>query len=65
MREMKAHVAKSINSYNEVRPHASCDFLTPNQADKRSGILLKRWKNNYVKKSMDELEFQELGGKKL
>ena len=65
MSEMNAHVAKSVSSCNEVRPHASCDFLTPNQADKRSGILLKRWKNNYVKKSMDELEFQELAGKKL
>ena len=65
MYEMKAHVAKSISSYNEVRPHASCDFLTPNQAHKGSGILLKRWKKNYVKKSMDEIEFQELAGKKL
>ena len=65
MSEMKAHVAKSISSYNEVRPHASCDFLTPNQAHKGSGILAKRWKNNYVKKSLDELEFQELAGKKL
>jgi len=65
MSEMKAHVAKSISSYNEVRPHASCDFLTPNQAHKGSGILLKRWKKNYVKKGMDEIEFQELAGKKL
>ena len=64
MTEMKAHVTKSINSYNETRPHASCDFLTPNQAHKGSGILLKRWKNNYVKKSMDETEFQELAGEK-
>jgi len=61
---MKAHVAKSISSYNEVRPHASCDFLTPNQAHKGSGILLKRWKKNYKKKSMDEIEFQQLAGKK-
>ena len=65
MSEMKAHVAKSISSYNEARPHASCDFITPNQAHKRSGILLKRWKKNYVKKSMDEIEFQQLAGKKL
>ena len=65
MSEMTAHVAKSISSYNEVRPHASCDFLTPNQAHKGSGILLKRWKNNYVKKSIDETEFQELAGQKL
>ena len=65
MSEMNAHVAKSVSSCNEVRPHASCDFLTPNQAHKGSGILLKRWKNNYVKKSLDEIEFQELAGKKL
>ena len=42
MSEMKVHVAKSISSYNEVRPHASCDFLTPNQVHKGSGILAKR-----------------------
>jgi len=62
--ELKVHVVKSINSYNEARPHASCDFLTPNQAHKGSGILAKRWKNNYIKKSLDELEFQELAGEK-
>ena len=65
MSEMKAHVIKSINSYNETRPHASCDFLTPNQAHKGSGILAKRWKKNYKKKSLDELEFQELAGEKV
>jgi len=65
MSEMKAHVIKSMNSCNETRHHASCDFLTPNQAHKGSGILLKRWKNNYVKKSMDETEFQELAGEKV
>ena len=62
---MNAHVAKSISSYNEVRPRAFSDFLTPNKAHKGLGILLKRWKNNYVKKSMDEIEFQDLAGKKL
>jgi putative transposase len=25
-------VSKSIKSYNELRPHASCDYLTPNRA---------------------------------
>ena len=65
MSEMKVHVAKSISSYNAVRPHASCDFLTPNQAHKGSGILAIRWKSNYMKKCIDEIEFQELTGKKL
>lgn len=38
-------IRKSINSYNELRPHASCDYLTPNQAHLHSGELNKRWKN--------------------
>ena len=38
-------VSKSIKSYNELRPHASCDYLTPNQAHLKSDKLNKRWKN--------------------
>ena len=38
-------VSKSIKSYNELRPHASCDYLTPNQAHLKSDKLKKRWKN--------------------
>ena len=38
-------VHRSIKSYNELRPHASCDYLTPEQAHFRSGKLRKRWKN--------------------
>ena len=38
-------VSKSIKSYNELRPHASCDYLTPNQAHLQSEKLNKRWKN--------------------
>ena len=60
MTEMKAHVTKSINAYNEIRPHASCDFLTPNQSHKELGILVKRWKNNYAKKRLEEAELLEL-----
>jgi len=40
-------VSKSIKSYNELRPHASCDYLTPNQAHLKSDKLNKRWKNYY------------------
>ena len=60
MTELKVHVIKSINSYNEVRPLASCDFITPNQAHKGSGILAKRWKNNYAKKKLNQAELLEL-----
>lgn len=38
-------ISKSIKSYNELRPHASCDYLTPNQAHLQSDKLNKRWKN--------------------
>ena len=38
-------VDRSIKSYNELRPHASCDYLTPQQAHLKSGKLEKRWKN--------------------
>jgi len=38
-------VSKSVKSYNELRPHASCDYLTPNQAHLQSEKLNKRWKN--------------------
>ncbi len=38
-------VRKSIGAYNELRPHASCDYLTPNQAHMESVELAKRWKN--------------------
>jgi transposase InsO family protein len=38
-------IRKSIRAYNEMRPHASCDYLTPEQAHLQSGPLAKRWKN--------------------
>jgi putative transposase len=38
-------IAKSINAYNKLRPHASCDYMTPEQTHLQSGQLNKRWKN--------------------
>lgn len=43
--QTKNKISKSIKSYNELRPHASCDYLTPNQAHLQSDKLNKRWKN--------------------
>lgn len=37
-------VQKSIDAYNQLRPHSSCDYLTPDQAHLQSGTLKKRWK---------------------
>lgn len=43
------HLNESICTYNEYRPHASCDFHTPEVAHSLSGELRKRWKNYYKK----------------
>jgi putative transposase len=37
-----------IRIYNDVRPHASCDYLTPAEAHQKEGELNKRWKNYHV-----------------
>ncbi|WP_372938729.1 IS3 family transposase [Seonamhaeicola sp.] len=39
------YISKSIDNYNKLRPHASCDYLTPNQAHLETTKLKKRWKN--------------------
>ncbi len=38
-------ITKSINAYNQLRPHASCDYMTPEQTHLKSGQLNKRWIN--------------------
>lgn len=45
-----AYVDKSIRAYNELRPHMSCNYLTPQAAHEGSGQLEKRWKNKVYKK---------------
>jgi transposase InsO family protein len=43
-------IASSIKAYNTLRPHMSCDFLTPVEAHQMSGPLKKMWKNKkYLK----------------
>lgn len=42
--EAKNAVDIAIDKYNHVRPHASCDYLTPAMAHEQNGILKKRWK---------------------
>jgi len=38
-------VNKAVDLYNNLRPHASCDYLTPAIAHEQNGQLQKRWKN--------------------
>lgn len=37
-------IEKSINAYNSLRPHASCDYMTPDETHLQAGQLNKRWK---------------------
>jgi len=48
-------VEKTIAIYNSERPHASCDYLTPEQAHEKSGLLKKRWKTYKPKENNREL----------
>ena len=39
-------VSKAIEMYNNRRPHASCDYMTPTLAHEQKGPLHKRWKKH-------------------
>ena len=45
-------VAKAISVNNSLRPHSSCDMLTPKQAHQKTGALKKHWKTYYKKKEV-------------
>jgi putative transposase len=47
--ETSLKIAQSIQAYNNLRPHSSCDFLTPEQAHLKTGELKKRWKKRKPK----------------
>lgn len=43
--QARAAVHSAVDRYNHIRPHASCDNLTPAQAHDHNGVLPKRWKS--------------------
>ena len=47
--ETSKRIGQAITAYNELRLHASCDYLTPEKAHMMTGILKKRWKNKVHK----------------
>lgn len=48
-------VSKAIETYNTLRPHASCNYLTPDEAHKLEGKLRSKWrKKEQPKKHPDE-----------
>lgn len=44
-------VKSAIEAYNNLRPHMSCSFLTPEIAHHAAEPLVKHWKNNRKKKA--------------
>jgi len=46
-------VENSIRIYNTRRPHMSCDYLTPAEAHKMTGILEKKWKPKTYSKTLE------------
>ncbi len=36
-------ITQAIQAYNSLRPHASLDYLTPDQAHKRRGGFELKW----------------------
>ena len=43
--EAQQEVQDAVEKYNHIRPHDSCDKLTPVQAHDQYGFLRKRWKS--------------------
>lgn len=48
--EVRKVLVPAIEFYNQERPHASNNWLTPEQAYHQKGVLPKRWKNYYPSK---------------
>lgn len=48
--ETNNHIGVAIKAYNELRLHASCDYMTPEKAHLTTGPLKKRWKKKVYKK---------------
>jgi putative transposase len=42
--QAKEAVDKAVDIYNTLRPHASCNYMTPQQAHVVTGEIRKRWK---------------------
>jgi transposase InsO family protein len=57
--QVKQVVQEVVRVYNTQRPHASCDYMTPDQAHEHHGILRKRWKNYRPKQKPKD--FQPIG----
>jgi putative transposase len=53
--QVKKIASETIAIYNTLRPHSSCDYLTPVEAHQQNGILKKRWKDYKSKEKKSDL----------
>lgn len=51
LKEVMEVLAKSVNTYNTLRPHMSCNMLTPSDVHQNNLPAERNWKN-YYKKNM-------------
>ena len=50
----KAKIDSAVNTYNNVRPHGSCNYLTPEQAHQKEGKITSKWRRKKgEKKAVD------------
>lgn len=54
--EASREVDKAVSTYNNLRPHLSCDMLTPAEAHTREGKLERRWKNYHGRRAARMLD---------
>ena len=50
MKDAKRIINQSIRTYNNLRPHLSCNYLTPVQAHEKGNFKLKIWSKNFSSK---------------
>lgn len=50
MEQAKSEIKKYVQFYNNERPHRSIEWLTPNEAHLKTGVLERKWKTYYRKK---------------
>ena len=50
LQEVREVLGESVRTYNTVRPHMSCDMMTPDNVHANSLKVARKWKNYYTKK---------------
>ena len=51
-------VKRAINKYNNIRPHRSCDMMTPIKAHLNQGKMKTHWKKKKTKETVTDIEMQ-------